>query len=82
MHRKVEKYVRNFAQENIRRRRSHRYGDNVNVDSVELEHVVDWVYVFQYAYRVKSKACSEHDNVESNRVVSTDSCQPRNLLTS
>jgi hypothetical protein len=78
MHRKDEEYVRNFAQENVRRRRIHRYDGNVNVDSVE--HVVDCVYVPQY--RVKSQARSEHDNVEGNRVVSTGSCQPSNLLTS
>jgi hypothetical protein len=52
MHRKDEKYVRNFAQEIIRRRRSHRYDGNVNVDSIELVYVVDRVYVSQY--RVKS----------------------------
>jgi hypothetical protein len=50
MHRKDEEYVLNFAQENIRRRRSHRYDGNVNVDSVE--YVVDSGYVSQY--RVKS----------------------------
>ena len=51
MHRKDEKYVRNFAQENIRRR-SHRYDGNANVDCIELECVVDWVDVSQY--RVES----------------------------
>ena len=40
MHRKDEKYERNFAQEIIRSR-GHRYDGNVNVDSVELVYVVD-----------------------------------------
>jgi len=48
MHRKYEKYVRNFVQEIIRRRRTHRYDGNVNVDSTELVYVVEWVYVSQY----------------------------------
>jgi hypothetical protein len=52
MHRKDEKYIRNFAQENIRRRRNHRHDGNVNVDYVELECVVDWVDVTQF--RVES----------------------------
>ena len=52
MHGKDEKYVRNFARENIRRRQSRRYDGNVNADYIELECVEDWVDVSQY--RVES----------------------------
>ena len=40
MHRKNEKQIRNFGQENLGKRRSHKCDGNVNVDSKGIEYDV------------------------------------------